>query len=353
MLKYTAAFSLALIFFITTIAEAQIHASDKSTFRYSKVKKVTKTSLNNNRKFNNKKLVKRQVGKSPKFKSKKAIVTSRKVAFSPRKLSFGDLEGLQRTEDPLDLKSNVALVIDQVSSQVLFEKNAAVSLPIASITKLMTSLVVLEANQDMNELITVTHDDIDTEKRSSSRLRIGSRLTRSDMLHIALMSSENRAASSLGRHYPGGLQACVDAMNAKARSLGMTETHYVDTTGLSSHNVASAQDLAKLVGEAYKQPLIRQYSTDTQYAVSPGGRTLEYRSSNRLTSNTDWEIGLQKTGYISEAGRCLVMQAMIDGRAVVMVFLDSKGKYSRFADAGRIRKWLETLNPQVASVTTF
>ena len=161
------------------------------------------------------------------------------------------------------------------------------------------------------------------------------------MLHIALMSSENRAASSLGRNYPGGLEACVAAMNAKAKMLGMNDTHYVDSTGLSSHNVASAQDLAKLVKTAYEQPLIRQYSTDTKYEVDPGGRKLEYASSNRLTSNSDWEIGLQKTGYISEAGRCLVMQAIIGGRAVVMVFLDSKGKYSRFADAGRIRTWLE------------
>ena len=254
---------------------------------------------------------------------------------------MGDLEGLQRTQDPLDLKSNVALVVDQASSKVLFEKNASVSLPIASITKLMTSLVVLEANQDMDEMIEVTSADIDTEKGSSSRLKIGSKLKRADMLHIALMSSENRAASSLGRNYPGGLEACVAAMNAKAKMLGMNDTHYVDSTGLSSHNVASAQDLAKLVKTAYEQPLIRQYSTDTKYEVDPGGRKLEYASSNRLTSNSDWEIGLQKTGYISEAGRCLVMQAIIGGRAVVMVFLDSKGKYSRFADAGRIRTWLE------------
>ena len=215
----------------------------------------------------------------------------------------------------------------------------------------MTGLVVLEAGQDMNEILEVTSDDVDTEKNSGSRLRVGSKLSRADMLHIALMSSENRAASSLGRHYPGGLPAFVAAMNAKASSLGMRDTHYVDSTGLSSRNVASAQDLAKLVHAAYAQPLIRQYSTDTKYAVAPGGRTLQYNSSNKLTSNSDWEIGLQKTGYISEAGRCLVMQAMIKGRAVVMVFLDSKGKYSRFADAGRIRNWLERIQPQVSKAT--
>jgi D-alanyl-D-alanine endopeptidase (penicillin-binding protein 7) len=245
------------------------------------------------------------------------------------------------------------LVIDQENSQVLFEKNADVSLPIASITKLMTSLVVMEAHQDMDELLEVTAQDIDTEKGSSSRLRIGAKLTRTDMLHIALMSSENRAASSLGRNYPGGLSACVAAMNAKAKELGMVDTHYVDSTGLSSQNVASAQDLAKLVSAVYaSQPLIRQYSTDTKYAVHPGGRAaLQYVSSNRLTSNTEWDIGLQKTGYISEAGRCLVMEAMIEGRAIVMVFLDSKGKYSRFADAGRIRKWIETIKHPTTTVT--
>ena len=259
--------------------------------------------------------------------------------------SLGDLQGLRATADALALQSNVALVIDQENSQVLFQKNADVALPIASITKLMTSLVVLEANQPMDEMLEVSSADIDTEKGSSSRLKIGARLSRADMLHIALMSSENRAASSLGRYYPGGLQACVAAMNAKAQSLGMSGTHYVDTTGLSHYNMASAQDLARLVMAAYEQPVIRQYSTDSRYSVHPGGRMLDYFSSNRLIANADWEIGLQKTGYISEAGRCLVMQAMVAGRAVVMVFLDSKGKYSRFADASRMRKWLESLTP--------
>ena len=290
---------------------------------------------------------KKTVPAKSKAKSKKK---SAKVAEAPDSPSLGDKQGLQFTQDPLELKSNAALVIDQENSQVLFEKNAGVSLPIASITKLMTSLVVLEANQDMDEVLEVTTADIDTEKGTGSRLRIGAKLKRSDMLHIALMSSENRAASTLGRNYPGGLQACVAAMTANAMSLGMMDTHYVESTGLSSQNVASAQDLAKLVRAAYSQTLIRQYSTDTKYAVHPGGRVLEYFSSNRLTSNADWEIGLQKTGYISEAGRCLVMQAMIEGRAVVMVFLDSKGKYTRFADAGRIRKWLETFKPQMTKV---
>jgi D-alanyl-D-alanine endopeptidase (penicillin-binding protein 7) len=171
------------------------------------------------------------------------------------------------------------------------------------------------------------------------------------MLHIALMSSENRAASALGRNYPGGLPAFVAAMNAKARSLGMTNTHYVDSTGLSSGNVASARDLAKLVIAAHQHPIIRQYSTDSKYAVEPGGPMLQYRNSNHLVDNPDWQIGLQKTGYISEAGRCLVMQTRIEGRPVVMVFLDSKGKSSRLADAGRIRRWLENVRPLALTPT--
>lgn len=263
----------------------------------------------------------------------------------PEKPSSGDIAGLKNTQDPLDLKSSVAYVVDQDSSKVLFEKNSDVSLPIASITKLMTSLVVVEAHQDMDEVIEVTNEDIDKEKGTSSRLKIGAKLSRSDMLHIALMSSENRAASALGRNYPGGLPAFVGAMNAKARQLGMSDTHYVDSSGLSSQNRASARDLVKLVNAAYQHPLIRQYSTDSKYVVAPGGRPLEYGTSNKLVANPAWEIGLQKTGYIAEAGRCLVMQAMIEGRAIVMVFLDSKGKYSRLADADRIKKWLETIKP--------
>ncbi|MES2535184.1 MAG: D-alanyl-D-alanine endopeptidase [Pseudomonadota bacterium] len=263
----------------------------------------------------------------------------------PPVLTAGDLAGLHLTRDPLDLKSNAALVMDQSSSEVLFEKNSQVALPIASITKLMTSLIIVEANQNMDEILHVTDEDIDKEKNTHSRLRIGSQLTRANMLHIALMSSENRAASALGRHYPGGITAFVAAMNAKAKALGMTHTRYVDSTGLSSNNVASARDLAKLVIAAHRHPIIRQYSTDGKYAVEPGGPVLQYKNSNHLVENPEWEIGLQKTGYISEAGRCLVMQARIEGRPVVMVFLDSKGKQSRLADAGRIRKWLENIKP--------
>jgi D-alanyl-D-alanine endopeptidase (penicillin-binding protein 7) len=290
--------------------------------------------------------------KPPAYADDEGKAAYQRVAYRPHVpaaapvYTAGDLAGLNATRDPLSLHSSVALVMDQTNSSVLFEKNASVALPIASLTKLMTALVVVEARQDMNERLEVTADDIDREKNSASRLRVGAQVTRANMLHIALMSSENRAASALSRYYPGGFQAFVAAMNAKAKVLGMTDTRYVDSTGLSSHNVASARDLAKLVVAAYQHPVIRDYSTSHKYAVDAGRRAVQYVNSNRLVNSSGWEIGLQKTGYITEAGRCLVMQARIDGRPVVMVFLDSKGKDSRLGDASRIRKWLQAKKPQ-------
>jgi len=265
--------------------------------------------------------------------------------------SAGDMAGLNHVRDPLELRSNVAYVLDQNTSEVLFEKNANVALPIASITKLMTGLLVVQAQQDMNEVLTITEDDVDHLKFTSSRLPVGTRMTRGNLLHIALMSSENRAASALGHHYPGGITAFVAAMNAKAHELGMNDTHYVDSNGLSSQNVSSARDLAKLVTIAHQEPLLRQYTTDPRYVVQASGRPIEYHNTNYLVAQPDWNIGLQKTGFINEAGRCLVMQALIQGRNVVMVFLDSKGKLSRTADAGRMRKWLEALKPAAAQPT--
>ncbi|HVL76774.1 MAG TPA: serine hydrolase, partial [Noviherbaspirillum sp.] len=192
-------------------------------------------------------------------------------------------------------------------------------------------------------VIEITADDIDRLKNSSSRLRVGTRMTRAEALHLSLMSSENRAASALARHYPGGTPAFVAAMNARARSLGMRNTRFVESTGLSSENVASAHDLTRLAVAAYRHPLIRDYSTHPRHAIAAaGGHQLQYMNSNRLVDHPDWDIGLQKTGYISEAGRCLLMQARVDGRPVVMVFLDSRGKDSRLGDAARVRKWLET-----------
>lgn len=257
--------------------------------------------------------------------------------------SMGELAGLGKTVDPLSLRSNVAYVIDQHSAEVLFEKNAGVALPIASITKLMTGMIVVQAGQDLDEVLRIDAEDVDRQKFSSSRLPVGARLTRRELLHITLMSSENRAAAALGRHYPGGTAAFVTAMNAKARELGMGDTRYADASGLSRNNVSSARDLARLVTVAYHQPLLREFSTSPRSTVLANGRSLEYSNTNYLVAEPDWQIGLQKTGYISEAGRCLVMQAVIHGRDVVMVFLDSKGKMSRTADAGRIRRWLESL----------
>jgi len=266
------------------------------------------------------------------------------IAQEPRP-SYGKLAGLHATDDELDLKSSVALVIDQDTREVLFSKNEQAVLPIASLTKLMTAMVISEAHLPMDEMITISQDDVDTEKGSSSRLRVGTQMTRAEALHLALMSSENRAAHALGRTYPGGLQVFVAAMNAKARLLGMKDTQYVEPTGLSFRNQSSAQDLATLVGAAYHDPMLREYSTSQGYELAMGKRTLHYNNTNRLVKNPNWEIGLQKTGYISEAGQCLVMQAKVAGRKLIMVFLDSAGKLSRLGDAERVRRWVETNTP--------
>ncbi|MFM2427516.1 MAG: hypothetical protein RL707_1343 [Pseudomonadota bacterium] len=256
--------------------------------------------------------------------------------------SFGQKAGLHATNDILDLKSSVAYVIDQDTHEVLLSKNDQAILPIASITKLMTGVIISEAKLPMDESITITQDDVDTEKGSSSRLRVGATLTRGELLHLALMASENRAAHALGRTYPGGMPSFVGLMNAKAAQLGMRDTRYIEPTGLSSQNQSSAKDLATLVGSAYHDSTLRELSTSPSYKVEVGNRTLQYNTTNRLVKNPNWDIGLQKTGYISEAGQCLVMQAKVAGRKLIMVFLDSAGKLSRIGDAERVRKWVET-----------
>jgi D-alanyl-D-alanine endopeptidase (penicillin-binding protein 7) len=255
--------------------------------------------------------------------------------------SYGQMAGLSNVRDALNLKSNAALVVDQETNEVLFKKNEAAVLPIASLTKLMTGLVLAEANLPMDEMVTITQDDVDTEKGSSSRLRVGTELSRGDLLHLALMSSENRAAHALGRTYPSGLPEFVRLMNAKAQDLNMKDTRYVEPTGLSSSNQSSAQDLVKLVGAAHQQPVLRELTTSAAYQVTVGKRLMQFNTTNRLVKNPAWDIGLQKTGYISEAGRCLVMQTTVAGRRLIMVFLDSVGKLTRIADAERVRHWLE------------
>ena len=240
------------------------------------------------------------------------------------------------------LRSSAALVVDESTAAVIFSKHADQATPIASITKLMTALVVLEANQSLEETLEITRDDQSLGKPTTSRLTVGTALSRGDLLHLALMSSENRAANALGRNYPGGLPACVAAMNAKARALGMTNAHFVEPTGLSSDNVASPADLSKLVIAASQNTIIQSYSTDSRYIVPVGRHMLEFHNTDSLVSSPSWNIVVQKTGYIAEAGKCLVMKAIIEGRAVVIVLLDSVGKQSRVADARRIKKWMES-----------
>lgn len=240
------------------------------------------------------------------------------------------------------LRSSTAYVQDLETSTVIFAKNENVVRPIASISKLMTAVVVVDANLPMDEMLEITDDDVDELKHTTSRLRVGTKLSRGDMLHLALMSSENRAANALGRHYPGGLSAFVAAMNAKAQSLGMTSTRFIEPTGLSSNNVSSPHDLARLLRAASQRPLIHRYSTDTEYEVEINNRTQTFRNTNLLVRKPDWDIKVSKTGYINEAGECLVMLARINGRDLAIVLLDSQGKLSRIGDAVRIRRIVQS-----------
>ena len=246
----------------------------------------------------------------------------------------------------LSLRSNAALILDPQRGQVLFHKNADSVMPIASITKLMTAMVVLDAKLPLNQEIVIDSADVDVIKYTRSRLRVGTKFTRGELLRLALMSSENRAAAALGRTYPGGLNAFVTAMNRKAFKLGMGSTYFVDSTGLNSGNVSTARDLAKMVKAAHGYRHIRVFSTTAAHEVASMGkvrsRNLNYVNSNRLVRSSSWDIGISKTGFLSEAGRCLVMHANITGKPTIIVLLDSWGKNSRIGDANRIKKWLET-----------
>ena len=268
--------------------------------------------------------------------------TTPQAQLVPVKASHADKLGLRDAHDELSLNSSAALVVDQNTHEVIFSKNDKAVLPIASLTKLMTGMLVADANLPMDQEITITADDVDTIRGSSSRLPVGARLTRGEAMHLALMSSENRATHALGRTYPGGLEHFVRLMNAKARELGMHDTKYVEPTGLSSQNQSSARDLAILATAAYERPLLRELSTSPQYDVELGRRVVKYRNSNRLVDRPDWDIGLQKTGYISEAGRCLIMQVRVSGRQFIMVLLDAAGSAARLGDAERVRRWVET-----------
>ena len=241
----------------------------------------------------------------------------------------------------LVLRSASALVEDQMTGECLVQKQAEAIMPIASITKLMTAMVVLDANMNLQESLTIVAEDVDTIRHSRSRLPINARLTRGNALLLALMASENRSAHALGRTYPGGLGTFIAAMNAKARSLGLVETHLEDPTGISSGNISSARDLARMVDAAYNYPLIRDFTTREEAVIHSGRRTLAFHNTNRLIRSPRWQIGLSKTGFIDEAGRCLVMQAHVANRPVLIVLLDAQGKLTRFGDANRIKQWME------------
>jgi serine-type D-Ala-D-Ala endopeptidase (penicillin-binding protein 7) len=284
------------------------------------------------------------------FKTKAGGKYKRVVYYVPAPPSVGLMSGLHNTPDPLALKSSVALVVDANTSQVLFEKNANTALPIASITKLMTALVVVEAQQALNEILTINAEDVNLEQRVRSKLNLGTEMTRRDALQLALMASENRAANMLSRYYPGGKPAFVDAMNRKAAQLGMSHSAFVEGTGLASANVASASDLVKLVKAAKQHSIIRELSTQVNYdMVDSSGRVRGFHTTNRLIANPGWDITLQKTGFINAAGQCLVMATNLDGRPIIMVFLDSAGKLSRLGDAQRVRDWLAA-NPIAVAI---
>lgn len=267
---------------------------------------------------------------------KAAVAVKRPAAKAAAKhVSLDDAKDLM-------LQSASALVADQATGTVLYEKNAEAVVPIASITKLMTAMVALDAQPGLSEMLAIEEDDVDTLKGTRSRLRVGTRLSREEMLRLALMSSENRAASALSRHYAGGREAFVAAMNRKAESLGLTDTRFEDPTGLTAANVSSARDLVKLVAAAHQYPLIREFSTSSEYEVRIGNRTQAFHNTNSLVSSPTWEIGLSKTGFISEAGKCLVMQAWLNNKPTIIVLLDSWGKLTRIGDANRIKRWIES-----------
>lgn len=254
------------------------------------------------------------------------------------RVSLGHAAGLHRTADPIGLSASAAYAVELDSGNVVLQKNADAVLPIASLTKLMTALVVLEAQLPLQETVLITDEDVDRLRNSRSRLRVGTVLTRAEALHLALMSSENRAAHALGRTFPGGMGAFVAAMNAKARALGMHSTRFTDPTGLATENQSTAHDLALLAAAASRDPMMRQYSTTPRHAFDTGSRTVLFNNSNRLVKDPSWDILLQKTGYIVEAGQCLAMHVRMGGEDVILVLLDSGSRGARWADAHRIRR---------------
>lgn len=250
-----------------------------------------------------------------------------------------------RADQRLALHSASVLVQDQKTGEPILQKHCDDVLPVASLTKLMTAMVILDSKVDLGERLTILEEDKDMLRHSRSRLPVGTVLTRSEALQLALMASENRAAHALGRTFPGGLQAFVAEMNAKARAMGLATARFEDPTGLSSGNKASAWEMARIVDQAYRHPLVRTFSTRARATVAYKRRSIEFHNSNMLLASSRWRIGLSKTGFIEESGQCLVMQAQLAKRPVLIVLLDANGRHSRFDDANRIRQWMEGSDP--------
>ncbi len=315
-------FIFTCLWMTSTAIYAQPAAKDKAT---KSVKATTKV-----------------VVKAPKKpKTVRITVTRPETPVVEARPSFATALGLRGQHDELSLKSSVAIVMNQDTKEVYFEKNPSVSLPIASITKLMTAMVVLDSKLPLDETLIINADDVHIYR--TSRLAGGTELTREEALHLALMSSENRAAYTLGRNYPGGISAFVEAMNHKAKELNMDHSHFADPTGLMSENVASAEDLTRMLGAAYQYKTIREFSTWPDLTMVIGKRPQKFLNTNRLVRSGDMNIGLQKTGFINAAGKCLVMQARVNNTPLLLVFLDSVGTQSRFADAVRVRDWYERM----------
>ncbi|PTQ88524.1 D-alanyl-D-alanine endopeptidase [Agitococcus lubricus] len=294
-----------------------------------------------------------KIAKAAKYAAKPVVIasaaTATAIASAPAVANVPKANVIQQTPNAvsaLNVESRAALVMNAETGEVLYSKNTEQSMPIASITKLMTVMVVLDAHLPLDEPITISEEDIDRLKNTTSRLSVGTVLSRAELMLLALMSSENRAASALARSYPGGTAAAIAAMNRKANAIGMKNTHFYDGTGLSSSNMASPKDLVAMVKAAHSYPLIRRFSTTSEHAVAIRDRVQQFHNTNSLVKNPDWQIGVSKTGYINEAGKCLVMQAKIKTTPVVIVLMDSWGKYTRIGDAQRVKKWLENVPVQ-------
>ena len=321
-------FALAVFFAVCASVNAPAIAANKD-------KQPAKTSA--------KAATKTSAKASKKPKTVRVTVTRSTEPVVPARPSLATALGLRGQHDELNLKSSVAMVVNQDTKEVYFEKNPSVSLPIASITKLMTAMVVLDSKLSLAETIVINADDVHIYR--ASRLAGGTVLTREEALLLALMSSENRAAYTLGRNYPGGIPAFVDAMNRKAKELGMNHSHFADPTGLMSENVATAEDLTRMLSAAYQYKMIREFSTWPDLTMVIAKRPQKFLNTNRLVRSGDMNIGLQKTGFINAAGKCLVMQARVNNTPLLLVFLDSVGTQSRFADAVRVRDWYERMPP--------